>query len=161
MSDRLTNPLINEAMKQAIDTGRPRRGDLLHHNDRGCQYTSVAFQEILRGLGIVCSMSRPGCCYDNVVAERLFLSLKHEWTNHETFRELEASHWSVFHYIAAFSKSVRIHLTLDYERPNQYEDRYAQQTACIEKQVSANLVLKHPLVVSNYDVLRTVAHESC
>jgi len=129
MSDRLTNPLINEAMKQAIDTGRPRRGELLHHSDRGCQYTSGAFQAILRGLGIVCSMSRTGCCYDNAVAERFFWSLKHEWTNHETFRDLEEARWSVFQYIDAFYNSVRIHQTLDYQTPNQYEDRYAAQAA--------------------------------
>ena len=116
-------------MKQAIESRRPRRGELLHHSDRGCQYTSGAFQAILRGLGIVCSMSRTGCCYDNAVAERFFWSLKHEWTNHETFCDLEEARWSVFHYIDAFYNSVRIHQTLDYQTPNQYEDRYAAQAA--------------------------------
>ena len=49
---------------------------LLHHSDRGCQYTSDAYQKILRMLGIECSMSRTGCCYDNAVMERFFWSLK-------------------------------------------------------------------------------------
>lgn len=125
MSDRLTTPLISEAMKRAIESRRPRPGELIHHSDRGCQYTSEAFQDILQGLGIACSMSRTGCCYDNAVAERFFWSLKHEWTKHETFRDLEEARWSVFKYIDAFYNSVRIHQALDYQTPNQYEDRYA------------------------------------
>lgn len=129
MSDRLTTPLISEAMKRAIESRRPRPGGLVHHSDRGCQYTSEAFQDILAGLGIECSMSRTGCCYDNAVAERFFWSLKHEWTKHETFNDIEAARWSVFKYIDAFYNSVRIHQTLDYQTPNQFEDRYAASCA--------------------------------
>ena len=80
MSDRLTTPLVNSAMRNAIESRRPERGTLIHHSDRGCQYTSDAFQEILTTMEITCSMSRTGCCYDNAVAERFFWSLKHEWT---------------------------------------------------------------------------------
>ena len=61
-----------------------RREELLHHSDRGCQYTSDAYQRTLRTLGIECSMSRTGDCYDNAVIERFFWSLKHEWTKHES-----------------------------------------------------------------------------
>ncbi len=129
MSDRLTTPLISEAMKRAIESRRPRPGELIHHSDRGCQYTSEAFQEILAGMGIECSMSRTGCCYDNAVAERFFWSLKHEWTKHETFRDIEEARWSVFKYIDAFYNSVRIHQTLDYQTPNQFEDQFAASCA--------------------------------
>jgi len=101
-SDRLTTPLISKAMKRAIETRRPRPGTLVHHSDRGCQYTSDAFQDILAGLGIECSMSGTGCCYDNAVAERFFWSLKHEWTKHETFKDIEEARWSVFKYIESF-----------------------------------------------------------
>ena len=125
MSDRLTTPLISEAMKRAIESRRPRPGELIHHSDRGCQYTSEVFQEILAGMGVECSMSRTGCCYDNAVAERFFWSLKHEWTKHETFRYIEEARWSVFQYIDAFYNSLRIHQTLDYQTPNQFEDQHA------------------------------------
>ena len=78
---------------------------LLHHSDRGCQYTSDAYQETLKRLGITCSMSRRGCCYDNAVMERFFWSLKHEWTNHERFANLEEARLSVFRYIETFYNS--------------------------------------------------------
>ena len=129
MSDRLTTPIISEAMKRAIESRRPEPGDLIHHSDRGCQYTSEAFRSLLKELGISCSMSRTGCCYDNAVAERFFWSLKHEWTKHETFQDIEEARWSVFKYIDAFYNSVRIHQTLDYQTPNQFEDRYAASCA--------------------------------
>ena len=70
-------------LRQAIESRRPVGSELLHHSDRGCQYTSDAYQQTLRTLGIECSMSRTGECYDNAVAERFFWSLKHEWTKHE------------------------------------------------------------------------------
>ena len=70
-------------MRHAIESRRPVGKRLLHHSDRGCQYTSGDYQRLLNDMGITCSMSRVGCCYDNAVAERFFWSLKHEWTNHE------------------------------------------------------------------------------
>ncbi|GAA5508016.1 hypothetical protein Rcae01_03476 [Novipirellula caenicola] len=51
---------------------------LLHHSDRGCRYTSELHQSSLKTLGITCSVSRSGCCYDNAVMERFFWTLKHE-----------------------------------------------------------------------------------
>lgn len=68
---------------------RPDGKQLLHHSDRGCQYTRDAYQQPLKLLGITCSISRRGCCYDNAVTERFFWSLKHEWTNREQFANLK------------------------------------------------------------------------
>lgn len=121
MSDRLTTPLVTDAMKHAIEQRRPEGSSLIHHSDRGCQYTSDAFQQLLSTMGVTCSMSRTGCCYDNAVAERFFWSLKHEWTKFETFAQLEETRWSVFKYIEAFYNSERIHQTLNYQTPNQFE----------------------------------------
>ena len=101
----------------------------MHHSDRGCQYTSDAYQQTLRTLGIQCSMSRTGCCYDNAVMERFFWSLKHEWTNHERFHNLEDAHLSVFRYIETFYNSQRLHQTLGYLSPNQFEAVHAPATA--------------------------------
>jgi putative transposase len=129
MSDRLTTPLVTSAMKYAIEQRRPEGNSLIHHSDRGCQYTSDAFQQLLGTMGVTCSMSRTGCCYDNAVAERFFWSLKHEWTKFETFTDLEQARWSVFKYIEAFYNSERIHQTLNYQTPNQFERNQAAALA--------------------------------
>ena len=129
MSDRLTTPLVTDAMKSAIETRRPQTATLIHHSDRGCQYTSDAFQELLSTMGITCSMSRTGCCYDNAVAERFFWSLKHEWTKFESFADLQEARWSVFKYIETFYNSERIHQTLNYQTPNQFEESHAAACA--------------------------------
>ncbi len=88
-SDSLATALVSGALRQAIQSRRPERGQLLHHSDRGCQYTSDRYQQTLRTLGIQGSMSRRGECYDNAVAERFFWSLKHEWVKHHEYESLE------------------------------------------------------------------------
>ncbi len=125
----LETELVSTALRRAIEARRPKGERLLHHSDRGCQYTSEAYQRTLRTLGIECSMSRTGCCYDNAVMERFFWSLKHEWTKHETFADLEAARLSVFKYIETFYNAVRLHQTLGYQSPNQYEADHAPATA--------------------------------
>lgn len=117
----LATELVSEALRRAIESRRPDGSRLFHHSDRGCQYTSNAYQKTLRTLGITCSMSRTGCCYDNAAMERFFWSLKHEWTNHERFVNLEEARLSVFKYIETFYNPVRLHQTLGYHSPNQYE----------------------------------------
>lgn len=121
ISDSLATPLVGEALRNAIELRRPDTTKLLHHSDRGCQYTSDEYRTTLRTLGITCSMSRTGCCYDNAVAERFFWSLKQEWTNHETFENIEEARLSVFRYIETFYNTERIHEALDYQTPNEFE----------------------------------------
>jgi putative transposase len=129
IGDSLETTLVSNALREAIERRRPDGKRLLHHSDRGCQYTSDTYQKTLRTLGIECSMSRRGCCYDNAVMERFFWSLKHEWTNHERFANLEEARLSVFHYIEMFYNSVRIHETLDYVSPNEFEAENAPAVA--------------------------------
>jgi putative transposase len=129
IGDSLATPLVSQALRSAIEARRPEASQLLHHSDRGCQYTSDAYQQTLKTLGITCSMSRTGCCYDNAVMERFFWSLKHEWTKHESYADLAAARLSVFRYIETFYNSVRLHQTLNYQTPNQFEEHYAQQLA--------------------------------
>ena len=117
----LATELVSNALRRAIEKRRPDGRQLLHHSDRGCQYTSDAYQKTLQALGIECSMSRRGCCYDNAVMERFFWSLKHEWTNHERFANLEEAKLSVFRYIETFYNPVRLHQTLKYLSPDTYE----------------------------------------
>ena len=124
MSNRLTTPLVTGALKNAIQARRPETKELLHHSDRGCQYTSEAFQNIMKTTNITCSMSRTGCCYDNAVVERFFWSLKHEWTKFEQFEDLDQARISIFKYIETFYNSERIHQTLEYQTPDEVERNY-------------------------------------
>lgn len=125
----LETELVSKALRGAIESRQPESKKLLHHSDRGCQYTSNAYQHTLRTLGIECSMSRRGNCYDNAVIERFFWSLKHEWTKHESFENLEDARLSVFKYIETFYNRVRIHQTLGYKTPDQYEVDHAPAIA--------------------------------
>lgn len=129
LSASLATDLVRDALRRAIENRRPDGKRLLHHSDRGCQYTSDMYQKTLRTLGITCSMSRTGCCYDNAAMERFFWSLKHEWTNHETFANLEEARLSVFKYIETFYNLVRLHQTLGYLSPDQYEAENAPAAA--------------------------------
>jgi putative transposase len=129
LGNSLVTELVSAALRQAVESRRPDGAKLLHHSDRGCQYTSDAYQQTLRTLGIQCSMSRTGCCYDNAVMERFFWSLKHEWTNHENFHNLEEARLSVFRYLETFYNPQRLHQTLGYLSPNQFEAVHAPATA--------------------------------
>ncbi len=76
-----------------------------------------------------CSMSRTGDCYDNAVAERFFWSLKHEWTKHEAYADLESARLSVFKYIDVFYNRQRLHQALGYKTPKQFEAEHAPALA--------------------------------
>jgi len=129
ISDSLATPLVSEALRSAIEKRSPQRGELLHHSDRGCQYTSDDYQKTLQTLGIECSMSRRGNCYDNAVAERFFWSLKHEWTRHESYANLQEARLSVFKYIEVFYNRQRLHQSLGYKTPEEFEAEYAPALA--------------------------------
>lgn len=129
MSRSLATPLVSHALRNAIESRQPRAGKLLHHSDRGCQYTSDDYQTTLRTLGIECSMSRTGNCYDNAVAERFFWSLKHEWTKHHEFTDLESARLNVFKYIEVFYNRQRLHQSLGYKTPEEFEAEHAPAVA--------------------------------
>jgi putative transposase len=129
VGDSLETTLVSGALRDAVEKRRPRRGELLHHSDRGCQYTSDGYQKTLRTLGIEVSMSRTGNCYDNAVAERFFWSLKHEWTNWREFANLDDARLSLFRYIETFYNLRRRHQTLGYKSPNQFEADHAPALA--------------------------------
>ncbi len=129
IGNSLATSLVSDALRRAIENRRPQGKGLLHHSDRGCQYTSDAYQQTLRTLGITCSMSRTGNCYDNAAMERFFWSLKYEWTNHDNFVDLQEARLSVFKYIETFYNPVRIHQTLGYLSPDQFEAENAPALA--------------------------------
>lgn len=129
IGDSLQTKLVTDALHDAVKKRHPKRGELLHHSDRGSQYTSDDCQQALRMLDIHCSMSRTGNCYDNAVMERFFWSLKHEWTNWREYATLDEARLSVFQYIETFYNPRRRHQTLGYKSPNQYEAENAQALA--------------------------------
>lgn len=129
ISESLATPLVSTTLRNAIEARRPDTKSLLHHSDRGSQYTSDDYQQILRTLNITCSMSRTGCCYDNAVMERFFWSLKHEWTKFEDFADIKQARRSVFQYIETFYNSKRIHQTLGYKTPDEFEEEHRTKLA--------------------------------
>ena len=108
------------ALKGAIKCRNPPAG-LIHHSDRGSQYASKAYQNVLKENGILCSMSARGECWDNAVAESFFGRLKEELI-HKTKWESRAHVMAeVEAYIDGFYNSTRRHSTLDYLSPLEYE----------------------------------------
>jgi putative transposase len=120
MSKRMTTALIVRALEHAHALRKPPRG-LLHHSDRGAQYTSHAYREKLAKYGMQSSMSGKGNCYDNAVVERFFGSLKHEWLANVTHLTRDGITNDVNKYIRYYN-GTRMHSTLDYVSPNEYEN---------------------------------------
>jgi len=129
ISESLATPLVSTTLRNAIEARKPDTKSLLHHSDRGSQYTSDDYRKTLRTLNITCSMSRTGCCYDNAVMERFFWSLKHEWTKFEHFADINQARRSVFQYIETFYNSKRIHQTLGYKTPDEFEEQHHTKLA--------------------------------
>jgi len=120
VSDSLETSLVLDALHQAIETRRPNEG-LLHHSDRGCQYASCQYRELLELHGIQCSMSGRGDCWDNACMERFMNSFKNEWVKHRSYATVESLHHSGFEYIEIFYNRKRRHQALGYVSPVQYE----------------------------------------
>lgn len=120
MGESLETKLIIRALKQAI-SHREIKGGLIHHSDRGCQYTSQEFEKLIQEHNIKLSMSAKGYCYDNAVAESFFHTLKTEHTNHCNFKTREEGIISIFEYIEVFYNRRRSHSYLGYSSPEEYE----------------------------------------
>jgi transposase InsO family protein len=123
-ADHLRAELACDALRMALEHRRPH-GELLHHSDRGVQYASDAYQGLLREFGIEPSMSRKGNCHDNAVTESFFSTTKRELTHHESDATREEARASLFEYIEVFYNRQRLHSTLGYRSPVEYEMRFA------------------------------------
>jgi transposase InsO family protein len=120
MSSSLHSTIVIDALRMAIDQRRPAAG-VIHHSDRGVQYASTEFRTVLDAHGFVASMSRKGNCYDNAAKESFFHTLKTELVNHERYRTRGAARASVFDYIEVFYNRRRLHSTLGYQSPEDFE----------------------------------------
>lgn len=112
--------LVIRALLMAVNLRKPPPG-LIHHSDRGSQYASYAYQALLKQYGMIGSMSRKGNCWDNAPVERFFSSLKREWTGDRLYRTREEAIADVREYVAVYYNSRRLHSTLGYATPMEYE----------------------------------------
>jgi transposase InsO family protein len=129
MADHLRTELALNALNMAVRRRRPRPGKLVHHTDRGCQYTSAVYQAALAGAGITASMSRKGECLDNAVAESFFATLKAELIEGRTWRTRAQATQAIFEWIEVFYNRQRLHSSLGYSSPTEYEDRVRAEKA--------------------------------
>jgi transposase InsO family protein len=122
MSDRQNRLLAMDALTMAIERRRPEPG-LVHHTDQGILYASAAYRTILKAHHMLPSMSNKGDCYDNAVAESFFSGLKNELTWDRDFRTREEARSAIFEWIEVFYNRERLHETLGYVSPVQYEEQ--------------------------------------
>jgi putative transposase len=122
MDRRAGRGLVLEAITMALGYRQPV-GPLLHHSDRGPQYTSDDFRDLLAKHGIECSMSARGSCYDNAPVESFFSLLKRERVRRHTYPTREEAKADVFDYIERFYNRKRTHGYLDYISPAEFERR--------------------------------------
>ncbi|WP_425319116.1 IS3 family transposase [Staphylococcus lutrae] len=124
MSNRMTKDLVISALERAFTAQKPTAG-LIHHSDRGSQYASIEYQNILRENEIITSMSRKGNCYDNACIESFHSIIKKELIHHCNFQTRNEAMFSIIEYIVTFYNSKRIHSTLNYLSPLEFEKMFS------------------------------------
>lgn len=120
VADHMRTSLIQQAMEMALTSRRPGPG-LIFHSDRGSQYTSTAFRDLLARHQVRQSLSRPRQCWDNAVAESFFATLKTELVYRQALATVPAARSAVFEYIEVFYNRKRLHSALGYQSPSTYE----------------------------------------
>lgn len=120
MGTRLERKLVLDALRMALHGRRPPQG-LLHHSDRGSQYASIEYRELLQAYGILASMSRRGNCWDNAVVESFFKTLKVERVYHRSYKTRLEAQADIFQYIEVFYNRQRKHSAIGYRSPVDFE----------------------------------------
>ena len=127
IADNMRTELCSSALNMAYWQRKPAPG-LLHHSDRGSQYTSDDYRKLLSTMKMDVSMSGKGECWDNAPTERFFRSLKHEQLNYETFKTKKAAELSILDYLAYYNGK-RPHSVNGYLSPIQYENKVAKKVS--------------------------------
>jgi putative transposase len=130
MADTLRTELVIEALNMAVGNRRPTIG-VVHHSDRGAQYTSLAFSRRCQDAGVLPSMGSIGDAYDNALAESFFASLETELLMRHTFATRKAARLALFDYIEAFYNPHRRHSALGYLSPAEFERRWWQRNEIV------------------------------
>lgn len=123
MSGLIDTDLVEKALRMAYYQRQPGNG-LLHHSDRGSQYASLRIRELLAAHQTQVSMCRKANCWDNAVMESFWGTLKNEWVHHRHYKTRKEAKTDIFGYIEGFYNTVRLHSTLDYLSPVEFEARF-------------------------------------
>lgn len=129
MADNMKTDLLINAMEMALGRQVLNGAELLGHSDRGSQYASEAYRDYLQKHNITASMSRKGNCWDNAFAESFFHTLKVELIYRDNFKTKEEAKSKIFEYIGVWYNRQRMHSSLGYKTPVQYE--YEQLTTAL------------------------------
>jgi putative transposase len=122
MTSHLRTELVVDALDMATARRRPSPG-LVHHSDQGSQYVALAFTRRMRQAGIAGSMGSVGDAYDNAAAESLFATIKRELVHRHRFPTRAAARTSVFEFIEVFYNRRRLHSSIGYVSPAEFERR--------------------------------------
>ena len=122
MSPILDAPLVIAALRMGLSQRRPT-GCLIVHSDRGSQFASAAYRQVLAQHGLLASMSRQGNCYDNAFIESFWSSLKYEVVYHHRFATRAQARTAIFDYIETFYNRTRLHSSLAYRSPTNFESQ--------------------------------------
>src|SRR5438552_17329940 len=125
MSQLLDASLVITALRMALNQHRHSQ-NLIVHSDRGAQFASAAYRQVLAQHGLTASMSRKGNCYDNAFIESFFSSLKYELVYHHRFTNFAQARTAVFDYIETFYNRIRLHSSLAYQTPITFESQLNQ-----------------------------------
>jgi len=125
MATHLRTELVLGALEMALFRRRP--GDVVHHSDQGCQYTSIAFGKRCEETGVRPSMGSVGDCYDNAMAESFFATLECELLDRRPQATPAETEKVVFEWIEGWYNSHRRHSALGYLSPNEFERRHAEE----------------------------------
>jgi len=128
MATHLRTELVVDALEMAVWRRKPAAG-LVHHSDRGTQYTALSFGKRLEAAGIVPSMGRTGSALDNAISESFVSTLKCELVHRRSFPTWEAARTAIFEYLEAFYNRRRLHSSLGYMSPESYEDLRMKEVA--------------------------------
>ena len=124
MANHMRTELVEAALVNAL-TSRAPASKLVHHSDRGSQYASQSYRELLERHGIECSMSRAGDCYDNAVIESFFGTYKQEWAHYHRWSGLLEARAATHDYVEVFYNRQRLHSTLGYRTPAEADEAAA------------------------------------
>jgi putative transposase len=123
MDNNLRTELVLDALDTAVRQRLPK--EVIHHSDQGCQYTSLNFGMRCREVGVRPSMGSVGDCYDNAMCESFFATLECELIDRRRFESLAEARMAVFDFIESFYNRRRLHSSLDYQSPAEYEEKHA------------------------------------
>lgn len=125
METHLESALVEQALRMALSQRQPALGELLHHSDRGGQYASFSYQQLLGSYDITVSMSRTADPYDNALMESCIGTLKTECADH-LFPSRQVARSELFAYLEGWYNRRRLHSSLDYVSPEQFEQQFSE-----------------------------------